>query len=194
MAATSWVGWSVCAAKREKGERVRKAEEAAYRELVAARLDAWRRTAYLICRDWHRADDLVAQTIEKLYLRWRKLSEVRDIDAYVRGMLGRAWLDELRRPHRREVTVLEVRDVNATVEPDATEAVAARMGLSELLDKLAPRKRVILVLRFYCDLSVEETAELLGIAEGTVKSQTAKGLETLRELATTAFHEVGAER
>jgi RNA polymerase sigma-70 factor (sigma-E family) len=173
---------------------VRKPEEAAYRELVTARLDVWRRTAYLICRDWHRADDLVGQTIEKLYLRWRKLSDVRDIDAYVRGMLARAWLDELRRPHRRELTVPEVRDVDATIEPDAADGVAARLGLSELLDRLAPRKRVILVLRFYCDLSVEETAELLGITEGTVKSQTAKGLETLRELATTSFHEVGAER
>jgi RNA polymerase sigma factor (sigma-70 family) len=173
---------------------VRKSEEAAYRELVTARLDGWRRTAYLICRDWHRADDLVAQTIEKLYLRWRKLAEVRDIDAYVRGMLGRAWLDELRRPHRRELTVSDVRDVDATIVQDASEGVAARMGLSELLDRLAPRKRVILVLRFYCDLSVEETADLLGITEGTVKSQTAKGLETLRELATIAFHEMGAQR
>ena len=173
---------------------MRKPEEAAYRELVTARLDAWRRTAYLICRDWHRADDLVGQTIEKLYLRWRKLSEVRDIDAYVRGMLGRAWLDELRRPHRRELTVPAVHDVDATIEPDGTDTVAARMGLSELLDRLAPRKRVILVLRFYCDLSVEQTAELLGISEGTVKSQTAKGLETLRELATAEFHEVGAKQ
>ena len=173
---------------------MRKSEEAAYRDLVTARLDAWRRTAYLICRDWHRADDLVGQTIEKLYLRWRKLSDVRDIDAYVRGMLGRAWLDELRRPHRRELTVSQVHDVDATIEPDAADEVAARIGLSELLDRLAPRKRVILVLRFYCDLSVEETADLLGITEGTVKSQTAKGLETLRELATTAIDEVGAER
>jgi RNA polymerase sigma factor (sigma-70 family) len=181
-------------AKRKKEERVRKSEEAAYRELVTARLEAWRRTAYLICRDWHRADDLVGQTIEKLYLRWRKLSDVRDIDAYVRGMLGRAWLDELRRPHRRELTVADVRDVGATMQPDATDEVAARIGLSELLDRLAPRKRVILVLRFYCDLSVEETAGLLGISEGTVKSQTAKGLETLRVMATTAFHEVGAQQ
>lgn len=173
---------------------MRKPEQAAYRELVTAKLDAWRRTAYLICRDWHRADDLVGQTIEKLYLRWHKLSEVRDMDAYVRGMLGRAWLDELRRPHRRELAVAEVRDVDATAEPDGTEGVAARMGLSELLDRLAPRKRVILVLRFYCDLSVEETADLLGISEGTVKSQTAKGLQTLRELATAEFHEVGAEK
>ncbi|GIH09737.1 RNA polymerase sigma24 factor [Rhizocola hellebori] len=173
---------------------MRKSEEAAYRELVTTRLDAWRRTAYLICRDWHRADDLVGQTIEKLYLRWRKLSEVRDIDAYVRGMLGRAWLDELRRPHRRELTVSQVRDIDATVEEDASDEVAARLGLSELLDRLAPRKRVILILRFYCDLSVEETADLLGITEGTVKSQTAKGLQTLRELATADFHEVGAEK
>ena len=150
---------------------MRKSEEVAYRDLVTARLDAWRRTAYLICRDWHRADDLVGQTIEKLYLRWRKLSDVRDIDAYVRGMLGRAWLDELRRPHRRELAVSDVRDVEATIEPDAADEVAARFELSDLLDRLAPRKRVILVLRFYCDLSVEETADLLGITEGTPKGR-----------------------
>jgi DNA-directed RNA polymerase specialized sigma24 family protein len=46
----------------------------------------------------------------------------------------------------------------------------------------------VLVLRFYCDLSVEQTAEVLGVSLGTVKSQTARGLETLRSLSLTATH------
>jgi RNA polymerase sigma-70 factor (sigma-E family) len=161
---------------------VRRSEEATYREFVAARLDGWRRTAYLVCRDWHVADDLVGTVIEKLYRRWTKLGHVGNLDGYVRGMLVRAWLDELRRPWRREVSVADVRDVPRVGVPQS--AVLDRMVLSDLLDSLPAGKRAILVLRFYCDLSIEDTAAVLGIAPGTVKSQTTRGLEAMRILLT----------
>jgi RNA polymerase sigma factor (sigma-70 family) len=159
---------------------MRRSDEREYRDLVVARLESWRRTAFLVCRDWHAADDLVATTMERLYLRWRRLSHVRDLDAYVRAMIVRAWLDELRRPWRREVAVGEVRDTPATAVAAADPAVVERVSGVQLLATLTPSKRAVLVLRFHCDLSVEETAECLGVTSGTVKSQTARALESLR--------------
>ncbi|MGH3748718.1 MAG: sigma-70 family RNA polymerase sigma factor, partial [Micromonosporaceae bacterium] len=85
-------------------------------------------------------------------------------------------LDERRRPWRRESAVERLPEISAPQAPD----IADRTELLALLDRLPPKKRAVLVLRFYCDLSVEQTAEIVGCSEGTVKSQTARGLETLR--------------
>ncbi|HZN73148.1 MAG TPA: SigE family RNA polymerase sigma factor [Micromonosporaceae bacterium] len=151
-----------------------------FRAYVSARLESLRRTAYLLCRDWHLADDLVSITIGKLYRHWTRVRAADNVDAYSRGVLTRVYLDELRRPWRREDATAD------TPEPPASQPVdgiVERSALAQLLDGLPPRQRAVLVLRFYCDLSVEETAALLHISRGTVKSQSARGLETLRSLA-----------
>ncbi len=168
---------------------MRKSEEADYRDFVVTRMDAWRRTAFLVCQDWHAADDLVAQALEKLYLRWRRISQVDNVDAYVRKMLVRAWIDETRRPYRREVSYADITEPSITTE-DIGRCVTDQLTLADQLGELTPRKRAVLVLRFYCDLSVEETADALGITEGTVKSQTARGLERLRGLAATQLADI----
>jgi RNA polymerase sigma-70 factor (sigma-E family) len=158
-------------------------DEAAYREYVAARLERLRRTAYLYCRDWHTADDLVGVTIGKLYDHWRRAQRADNLDAYVHGILTHAWLDERRRPWRREQAVAEL------PEYPAQSSAADGGDLLKLLASLPARRRACVVLRFYCDLSVEQTATVLGISAGTVKSQTARGLETLRALATHLIEE-----
>jgi RNA polymerase sigma-70 factor (sigma-E family) len=161
---------------------VKRAEENAYREYVMARMETMRRTAYLLCRDWHTADDLVSITISKLYRHWPRVGATSGIDAYVRKVLLRTWLDEKRRPWRREQVVEEVPEL-----PEGGEfTVVSRAQLLDLLDGLPPRRRAPVVLRLYCDLSVEETAEILGCSVGTVKSQTARGLDTLRARAAQA--------
>jgi RNA polymerase sigma-70 factor (sigma-E family) len=152
-------------------------DEAVYREYVSTRMDRLRRTAYLYCRDWHTADDLVAITIGKLYRNWARATQVANLDAYVQRILVRSWLDEKRRPWRREQATAELPEPPVV----ATEpSVVGRAALLELLQELPPRRRAVVVLRLYCDLSVEETAEILGCTAGTVKSQTARGLDTLR--------------
>ncbi|MBB5110912.1 SigE family RNA polymerase sigma factor [Micromonospora echinospora] len=161
-----------------------RAEEDEYRQFVTARLESLRRTAYLLCREWHTADDLVSITIGKLYRHWRRVRAAENVDAYVRGMLTNAWLDERRRPWRRERATDEVPEQVDLALPYA--ALADRQALLDLLDQLPARRRAVIVLRFYCDLSVEQTAEALGISPGTVKSQAARGLDTLRVLATNA--------
>jgi len=160
---------------------VRREDEQRYREFVVARLDRLRRTAYLLCRDWHTADDLVSITLSKLYRHWWRAAAADSLDAYVRGILTHAWLDEQRRPWRREEATADPPDrPHFDRDPGAW---ADRAALSELLTALPPRQRAVVVLRFYCDLSVAETAEILGVSEGTVKSQSARGLELLRVAA-----------
>jgi len=159
---------------------VKRSEEAAYREYVTSRMDVMRRVAYLLCRDWHTADDLVAITIGKLYRHWSRVAPSTGVDAYVRRILLRTWLDEKRRPWRRRE---EPTEHLPELEADARFRIVDREQLLELLDGLPPRRRAAVVLRFYCDLSVDETAEILDCTAGTVKSQTARGLDTLREAA-----------
>jgi RNA polymerase sigma-70 factor (sigma-E family) len=156
---------------------VKRSEEDAYREYVTGRMAVMRRTAYLLCRDWHTADDIVSITIAKLYRHWSRIVSTHSLDAYVRKALLRTWLDEKRRPwHRREQVTEELPEL-----PTVTEfAVVGRAQLLDMLDGLPPRRRAAVVLRLYLDLSVEETAEILGCSVGTVKSQTARGLDTLR--------------
>ncbi len=146
-----------------------------YRDFVSSRLDRLRRTAFLLCRDWHLADDLVSITLTKLYRHWSRARAADNLDAYVRGMLTNAWLDERRRPWHRESTVEELPEVEVSDEPPPDQA-----ELSRLLTALPPGQRAVVVLRFYCDLSVAQTAEQLGISAGAVKSQSARGLATLR--------------
>lgn len=162
---------------------MKRAEESAYREYVTSRMEVMRRTAYLLCRDWHTADDLVSITITKLYRHWSRIGGAVSLDAYVRKVLLRTWLDEKRRPwHRREQLTEELPEL-----PTAEEfVVVSRAQLLELLDGLPPRRRAAVVLRLYLDLSVEETAEILGCSVGTVKSQTARGLDALRARAAEA--------
>jgi RNA polymerase sigma-70 factor (sigma-E family) len=151
-----------------------------YVEYVTARLPSLRRLGYLLCGDADGADDLVQQTITTLYVRWRRASTADHLDAYVRRMLLRAFLDEKRRPWSR------VRLTDAPPErpgpPDAGAGAEDRIVLRAALARVPRRQRAVLVLRFLCDLPVSEVAELLHCSEGTVKSQTSHGLAALRRL------------
>ncbi|MEJ3742894.1 SigE family RNA polymerase sigma factor [Actinomycetes bacterium KLBMP 9797] len=154
-------------------------DEAECREYVAARLEHLRRVAYLLCHDWHAADDLVSTVLLKLFLSWRRVRRADNVDAYVRGMLTNAWLDERRRPWRRERAEASLPE-RPVPELEASDS----RQIGALLRALGPRQRAVVVLRFYCDMSVEQTARLLGISEGTVKSQASRGLGILRQAAT----------
>ncbi|GIG00980.1 SigE family RNA polymerase sigma factor [Catellatospora citrea] len=158
-----------------------KPDEEEFEAFVVARMDRWRGTAYLLCRNWHDADDLVAVTIGKLYRHWRKVSRADNPDGYAHRVLTRSWIDHGKRPWRREQSVDEFDEQRLRVPAaDSPDSVVDRDGLARLLDSLGKRQRAVLVLRFYLDYSVEETARALGISEGTVKSQSARGLHALR--------------
>jgi RNA polymerase sigma-70 factor (sigma-E family) len=147
-----------------------------FTQYVTARLGTLRRLAFLLCQDWHHADDLVQATITRLYVHWARASALEHTDAYARTILVREFLGEQRSGWARRVSL-------HAVPPDRPGAVAdtdAVLDVRAALAAIPPRQRATLVLRFYCDLSVEQTAELLGCSAGTVKSQTAKGIAALR--------------
>ncbi|GAA3546441.1 SigE family RNA polymerase sigma factor [Nonomuraea rosea] len=149
-----------------------------YTAYVRGRLLWLRRIAYSLCQDWHRADDLVQTSITRLYVKWRHARQAADLDAYVRVMLVRVFLKEQRGGwfSRTRLSAAPPEAVAHGWDADLT------MDLRRALALVPPRQRATLVLRFHCDLSVEQTAAALGCSTGTVKSQTARGLATLREL------------
>jgi RNA polymerase sigma-70 factor (sigma-E family) len=159
------------------------AAEEAFAEYFRARRDAVRRQAYLLCGDWHRADDLAQTAFVALHRRWLSIRDPAATDAYVRRTLVRAVIDESRRPWRREQAVDELPEpAGAAGAVGTAERVATRLTLVEALRLLPPRQRAVLVLRFLDGLDVAGTARALGCRQGTVKSQSARGLATLRTL------------
>jgi RNA polymerase sigma-70 factor (sigma-E family) len=156
---------------------VRAAErDAAFAEFVRARRTHLRRVAYAVCGDWHRADDLVQTTLTKVLLHWSRVRAATDMDQYVRAILVKAFLTERGRLWSK------VRLVDAVPERPGRPAgdVEDRMVLRAALSRLPRRQQAVIVLRFLCDLSVQEAAEVLRCAPGTVKSQTHHGLTALR--------------
>lgn len=127
--------------------------------------------------DTHRAEDIVQAVLVKLYLKWDRLERRSAVDAYARRALVNAFIDESRRPAGRferasgEVPETGVSDVSEQIDPELLAALAA----------LPARMRAAVVLRHVVDLSVEETAAALRCSPGTVKSQTARGLDKLRD-------------
>ena len=143
---------------------------------VDARRGHLRRVAYLVCGDWHTAEDLLQTALAKLYVAWPRITSEGAEDAYVRRIIVRAHLDEKRRPWRREQVGLDGFDAAAPEPPSIEDADA----LMTALKTLPERQRATVVLRYWCGLSVDETARDLDCSAGTVKSQTARAMANLR--------------
>ena len=150
--------------------------DAEYTEYVAARLSSLRRLAVVLCDDGQRADDLVQATLTKLYVHWGRVRAAAHPDAYARAVLVRESIHERRSVWAKRVSL-------SGGVPDAPAAAVdqdAVLDLRAAVAALPPRQRATLVLRYYCDLNVDQAAEVLGCSPGTVKSQTAKALEAVR--------------
>lgn len=160
-------------------------DEAGFRQWVAFRSTALRRRAYLLSGSWHSADDLVQDTLIAVYASWPRVAKTRSIDAYVNRILINKYVDERRRPWRRERTVDEVPDSADTGADTAFDVIEDHDSpLARALATLTVSQRTVLVLRYTDDLSVEEIARVLDLPSGTVKSRLSRGTEALRhELA-----------
>jgi RNA polymerase sigma-70 factor (sigma-E family) len=149
-----------------------------FTEYVAQRHRHLLRTAYLLCGDLHLAQDLVQNTLVKLYKAWPRVSRADNVDAYVRRILVNSHQDEVRRPWRRERAVADPALGPGRPGPDVCQTDA----LLTALRALPEGQRLVVVLRHYWGLSVEETAGDLGVTTGTVKSQTSRALAALSQL------------
>jgi len=145
-----------------------------FEAFVVARYAALLRTAYLLTGDHHDAEDLLQQSLVKAVGAWKRING--DPEPYVRTILVRQNVSRWRRRRWRELTT------DAPPEGQvADEGADDRVALHGALGVLAPRQRAVIVLRYYEDLSEAQTAEALGIAVGTVKSQTRDALRRLRD-------------
>ncbi|MFG3559116.1 SigE family RNA polymerase sigma factor, partial [Micromonospora sp. NPDC047557] len=149
-----------------------------YTAYVRTTMDRWRRVAYLMTGDWDRGDDVLQQVLTELYRKWNRARRADSLDALVRTMLMRRFIDGQRLGWARVRLGTELPERAATTGADPTD----RLDLVAALRHVAPRQRAVLVLRYLHDLSVEETAKVLNCSPGTVKSQSLKGLEKMRRL------------
>jgi RNA polymerase sigma-70 factor (sigma-E family) len=161
---------------------MRAAEEAEFREWATARQAALRRTAYLLCGDWHRAEDLVQETLTKMYRRWPQLARRDAVESYARRVLTNSHIDERRRrsSHEVSIAVLPGHDGGDAVDGDLDERAVLRLTLLAALERMPRSQRAVLVLRYWEDQTQAQTAEALGCSEGNVKSQASRGLTALR--------------
>jgi RNA polymerase sigma-70 factor (sigma-E family) len=150
-------------------------EFTAFAESAAPRL---RRTAVLMCRDWHFAQDLTQITLAKMYVSWRRIWRTANLEAYSRRVLMNAVFDQKRRRSDTEVVLAELPE--RVVYGDG--GAELRVTLVDALATLPVRDRAIVVLRYWEDHSVETVADLLGVSTAVVKTQSSRALARLRDI------------
>ncbi|TCO58159.1 SigE family RNA polymerase sigma factor [Actinocrispum wychmicini] len=157
---------------------MRATDEQQYTEYVSARLPKLRRIAFLLCGDEHRADDIVQTAITRLYVHWRKARTAANIDAYVRTIVVRTFLNEQRTGWWSKVRLAD--ELPDRAAPPGLDVETTQV-LHAALARVTPKQRAVLVLRFLYDMPVAEVAGVLGCSVGNVKAQTAHGLAALRK-------------
>jgi RNA polymerase sigma-70 factor (sigma-E family) len=148
-----------------------------FEEFVHATGDRIHRAALLLCGDHHLAEDLTQTTFTKVYAAWSRVSAADSPLAYTRTVLMRTFLSHRRLRRAAEWPVEKVPEASA-----AGGDVSARLDLLAALRRLPPQDRAVLVLRYWEDLSVSRTAELLGIRENTCRTRASRALTRLRAL------------
>jgi RNA polymerase sigma-70 factor (sigma-E family) len=156
-------------------------DEAGFRSFVEANGAALLHAARLLTGDHHRGEDLVQTALTKLYLKWGRVDAPL---AYARRTLVTTHIDQTRRRWWGERPSENLPDTAEDGAPSEIGAADTRDQLRQLLTGLAPRDRAVVVLRYYCDLSEQDTAAALGLPVGTVKSSCARALTRLRVDAT----------
>jgi RNA polymerase sigma-70 factor (sigma-E family) len=156
-------------------------DEAGFRAFVEANGATLLHAARLLTGDHHRGEDLVQTALTKVYLKWGR------IDAplpYARRALVNAHIDQTRRRWWGERPTETLPEPATDGAPTDTATSETRDQLRRMLAGLAPKERAVIVLRYYCDLSEQDTAATLAMPVGTVKSTCSRALARLRVEAT----------
>lgn len=155
-------------------------DRAAFAEFVSERSSSLHRAAYLMVGDTGLAQDLVQEALTRTYVAWPRLRDVNNAEAYTRKVITTTAITWFRRKGwgNERATGILPEDGHG----GHAEGVATRATLMDALAKLPPRQRAAIVLRYYDDLTEAQTADVMGCALGTVKSQVSAGLRSLRAL------------
>ncbi|MFE2884633.1 SigE family RNA polymerase sigma factor [Streptomyces sp. NPDC059272] len=163
-------------------------DEREFREFVAARSRSLLHTTYLLTGDWEQARDLLQTALASTARRWSRLRDRQQPETYVRRVIYHAQIDRFRLLSWGKETVTDTVPDSPTQAADWADTVVQRHDIMTALRQLPKRQRAVIVLRYFEDLPDAEIAEILGIAQGTVRSQTHKALASLRA----AFAETGS--
>lgn len=139
-----------------------------------ARVQRLQQRAYLLCHDWHLAQDLTQITLARLYASWSRVRNGESVDGYATTIMIRAFLDHKRLKSSREIVTDQL------PERAGQTGTELRLTLLEALRRLPPRDRAIVVLRYWEDHSVATVAEMLSVSPGVVKQQSMRALAALR--------------
>jgi RNA polymerase sigma-70 factor (sigma-E family) len=157
-----------------------------FAEFAAAASSRLRRTAFLLCGDWHTAEDLAQATLAKLFVSWRRINRRDAAYAYATRTLVNTYLAGRRT--KRAGELLTDRPPERPVEQQAPEL---RIVVLSALAALPPRARAVVVLRYWADMSVDQVADVLGCSPGNVKSQSSRAMDKLRLLLGDTALELG---
>jgi len=158
--------------------RVNRSQEAEFEHFVAGSGRRLLRTAVLLTGDLGHAEDLVQTALERTARHWSRLDGAPE--AYARVVLARLSTDRWRRRRSRVDEIFVDPPERGTKDPAAE--VVVRQALIAALKLLTPRQRVVLVLRYFDDLSEAQTAHALGVSQGTVKTTASRATAKLRRL------------
>jgi RNA polymerase sigma-70 factor (sigma-E family) len=146
-----------------------------FTEFAAAASPRLRRAAFLLCGDWHTAEDLAQTALAKVFVSWRRIARQDAAHAYATRTMVNTYLADKRR--KRPAEILTGRLPERQVESSPPEA---RVVVLDALATLPAKARAVVVLRYWEDLSVEQVADMLGCSQGNVKSQSSRALDKLR--------------
>lgn len=151
-------------------------EQSEYQDFVRASAGRLFQTAYFICGNWHDAQDLVQNSLAKVYVSWKRIEKRESAEAYTRTVMLRMYLSHRRLKRSAELPVDTLETTQATgADQDL------RLALVATLRQLPPRNRAVIVLRYLEGHSVEEVAQMTGSTVASVKSRTTRSLAQLRE-------------
>jgi len=162
--------------------------EEQFTEFAAAAAPRLRRAAFLLCGDWHTAEDLTQTALAKVFLSWRRIRRQEAEHAYATRTLVNCYFSDKRLRRSTEVLTGQLPE-----DPYLLPGPETRMVVLDALATLPPRGRAVVVLRYWEDLSVEQTADALGCSTGNVKSQSARALDKLRAVLGDAATESGRQ-
>jgi RNA polymerase sigma-70 factor (sigma-E family) len=177
----SFIGWG---AARRRANAAQDAEFTAFVESAGTRL---RRSAYLMCRDWHLAQDLTQHTFAKMYAVWPRIRTGANLEAYSRKVLMNLVFDQSKRRSASEVVLAELPD-HADRAHGTPEL---RIALIEVLAQLSVEDQAVLVLRHAEDHSIDTVAMILNVSVSVVKMRNARALARLRTLLGDNFRVTG---
>lgn len=160
--------------------------ELEFTEFAVAASPRLRRAAFLLCGDWHTAEDLVQTTMTKVFVSWRKIRRQDAAHAYAARTLVNTYLTDKRLKRSGEVSTDKLPE-----RPAELPAPETRIVVIDALAMLPPKSRAVVVLRYWADMSVEQAAAVLGCSPGNVKSQRARALDKLRVILGDAMTESG---